>query len=132
MTVQDEFTPIVKNSTIYWIMHSPATDGLSISIDGKVATLSKNGKIYYARIQSPAEATFSLTNRSTNSINYLSETKDIFNQIMLNKNGFNNYYGKLEIKLTNVSSSTNISVDFTANNMNGNILKTLDSWTSSN
>jgi hypothetical protein len=51
---------------------------------------------------------------------------------MLNKNGFNNYYGKLEIKLTNVSSSTNISVDFTANNMNGNILKTLDSWTSSN
>lgn len=132
MTVQDEFTPIVKNSTIYWIMHSPATDGLSISIDGKVATLSKNGKIYYARIQSPAEATFSLTNRSTNSINYLSETKDIFNQIMLNKNGFNNYYGKLEIKLTNISSSTNISVDFTANNMNGNILKTLDSWTSSN
>ncbi len=132
MTVQDEFTPIAKNSTIYWIMHSPATDGLSISIDGKVATLSKNGKIYYARIQSPAEATFSLTNRSTNTINYLSETKDIFNQIMLNKNGFNNYYGKLEIKLTNVSSSTNISVDFTANNMNGNILKTLDSWTSSN
>ena len=132
MTVQDEFAPINKNSTIYWIMHSPATDGLSISIDGKVATLSKNGKKYFARILSPTEATFSLTNRSTNSINYLSETKDIFSQSMLNKNGFNIYYGKLEIKLTNVSNSTNISVSFSANNLNENILKPLESWTSSN
>jgi hypothetical protein len=51
---------------------------------------------------------------------------------MLNKNGFNIYYGKLEIKLTNVSNSTNISVSFSANNLNENILKPLESWTSSN
>ena len=37
-------------------MHSPSTDGLVISSNGKTATMTKNGKTFYAIIQSPSNA----------------------------------------------------------------------------
>lgn len=109
ITVQDEFTPN-KNSTVYWLMHSPATDGLLISANGKIATMTKNGKTFYARIQSPSNAVFEKVDRSTTQINYLSETAPIFSSIMAGRNTPNQWYGKLQIKMTGLSASTPVTV----------------------
>ena len=114
ITIQDEFTPTVNNSTVYWLMHSPATDGLLISSDGKTATMIKNGKTFYAVIQSPSNAVFNKVDRSATQINYLSETSGIFSGIMTGKNTPNQWYGKLQIKLTGLvaASPVTVRVDF--------------------
>jgi hypothetical protein len=114
VSVQDEFIPTIDKSTVYWIMHSPATDGLVISTDGKIATMIKNGKTYYAVIKSPSNAVFEKVDRSTSQVNYLSETASIFSNIMSGKNSINQWYGKLQIKLTGLikSAPITIRVDF--------------------
>jgi hypothetical protein len=110
ITVQDEFTPSITNSTVYWLMHSPATDGLIISANGKTATMTKNGKTFYAIIQSPSTAVFQKIDRSTSQINYLTETAGIFSGIMAGRNSINQWYGKLQIKLTGLPASTPVTV----------------------
>lgn len=99
-------------------MHSPATDGLVISTDGKIATMIKNGKTYYAVIKSPSNAVFEKVDRSTSKVNYLSETASIFSNIMSGKNSINQWYGKLQIKLTGLTKSAPVSirVDFVKTN----------------
>ena len=132
ITVQDEFTPL-KSSTVYWLMHSPSTDGLIISADGKLATMNKNGKTYYARLVAPDNATFQLVNRSETAINYLSETEPIFSSVMNNKNKPNRWYGKLQVKLTGVTSATTIKVDFIkATGVTSGVAVPLNSWTTIN
>ncbi len=134
ITVQDEFTPITTSS-VYWLMHSPATDGAVISTDGKTATLLKNGKTFYARIVSPATATFQKVDRSSSVINYLPETASIFSSIMAGKNTPNQWYGKLQIKLTGLALATpqTIRVDFLSNNAAASTpLVALNNWTTSN
>lgn len=132
ITVQDEFTPL-KNSTVYWLMHSPSTDGLIISADGKLATMNKNGKTYYARLVAPDNATFQLVNRSETAVNYLSETEPIFSSLMSNKNKPNRWYGKLQVKLTGVTSATTIKVDFIkATGVTSGAVVPLNSWTTTN
>jgi hypothetical protein len=119
VSVQDEFVPSIDNSTVYWIMHSPATDGLVISTDGKIATMIKNGKTYYAVIKSPSNAVFEKVDRSTSQVNYLSETASIFSNMMSGKNSINQWYGKLQIKLTGLvkAAPVTIRVDFVKNNL---------------
>ena len=132
ITVQDEFTP-KSSSTVYWLMHSPATDGMIISSDGKTATMAKNGKTFYAVIKSPSSASFVRVDRSTTSINYLTETAPIFSNIMNGKNGINQFYGKLQIKLSGVSGPTNVRVDFVKSATTTTpALTSLSSWTTSN
>ena len=134
ITVQDEFTPVAASS-VYWIMHSPATDGLQISADGKTATLNKNGKIFYAVIAAPATARFEKVDRSETVINYLPESAAAFSSIMSGKNSANKWYGKLQIKLTDVAAGTpaTIRVDFSASvTASFPALKDLVSWTTSN
>lgn len=109
ITVQDEFTPKVT-STVYWLMHSPATDGLMISADGKTATMTKNGKTYYAVISSPANAVFDKVDRSATQINYLSETAPVFSGIMAGANSPNQWYGKLQIKMVGLASLIPVTV----------------------
>lgn len=132
ITLQDEFTPS-KSSTIYWLMQSPATDGLQISPDGKTAMMNKNGKTYYAVIKSPANATFTKVDRSDTKPLYLQETFNIFSSVMANKNTENKWYGKLQIKLTDVAAPTKIRVDFvkSANTTTPNLVD-LNSWTTTN
>lgn len=132
ISVQDEFTP-KNSSTVYWLMHSPATDGMVISSDGKTATMIRNGKTFYAIIKTPSNASFVKVDRSTSSINYLTETAPIFSSIMTGQNGINQFYGKLQIKLSGVSGPTNLRVDFvkslstTTPSFTG-----LSNWTTSN
>ncbi len=132
--VQDEFTPI-STSTVYWLMHSPATDNAQVSSDGKTITLFKNGKTLYGRIASPANATFTVVDRSTTSINYLSETLPIFSSIMSGKNSINTWYGKVQIKLTGLTAGTPVTIrvdlipDLTTSQLP---LRSLDSWTTGN
>ncbi|MBD2723117.1 DUF4962 domain-containing protein [Hymenobacter armeniacus] len=134
VTVQDEFTP-VRGSTVYWLMHSPATDGLLISTDGQTATMTKNGKTYYAVIKAPAGARFTKVDRSTSTINYLPETAPIFAGIMASENTPNQWYGKLQIKLDALAPNvpTTIRVDFVkAATATTPALTALNSWTTSN
>jgi hypothetical protein len=113
LILQDEFTPI-GNGPAYWIMHSPSTDGIVISADGKRATLTKNGKQFHATIQSPSNAVFTVVNRNETGINYLAETAGIFGSVMNGKNSVNRWYGKLQIKLasTTANQPVTIRVDF--------------------
>jgi hypothetical protein len=133
ISVQDEFTP--KNtSTVYWIAQSPATDGLVISNNGKTATLTKNGKTFYAFIKSPDNATFEKIDRSETLINYLPETYQAFSSIMAGKNSINKWYGKLQIKLTCSGQSRSIlRIDFSASSgLSTPDLINLSDWTTSN
>lgn len=133
ITIQDEFTPSNSNTTAYWIMHSPATDGCLISADGKTATMTKNGKVLYAVIKSPSNAQFQLINRSETTINYLSETQPIFNSVMTGKNSINKWYGKLQMKLSGVNGATTIRVDFVKSlSTSTPALTSLSSWTTTN
>jgi hypothetical protein len=134
ITLQDEFITI-RNSTVYWLMHSPATDGLLISSDGKTATMTKNGKIFYAIIKSPSNARFDKVDRSETVINYLPETTSIFSSVMAGKNSINKWYGKLQIKLTDVKvgSENIIRVDFMKNtNISLPDLTGITNWTTTN
>lgn len=134
VTIQDEFIP-KQNGITYWIMHSSAIDGAMLSADGKIAKLTKNGKILYARIISPTNAVFQIVDRSANAINYLPETAVFFQQIMNGFNTPNTWYGKLQIKLNDVKagSANTIRVDF-LNNENTELmpLTALEGWTTTN
>jgi hypothetical protein len=133
ISIQDEFTPIAPNTTAYWIMHSAATDGCAISTDGKTATMTKNGKVLYAVIKSPASAQFQLVNRNETGINYLTETQSIFATGMNGKNGINKWYGKLQIKLTGLNAATSLRVDFVKSlSANTPALTNLSDWTTTN
>ncbi len=134
ITVQDEFAPS-KTSMVYWLMHSPATDGLEISSNGKTATMRKNGKTFYAIIQSPLTAVFEKVDRSLSQINYLTETAPIFSSSMVGKNTPNQWYGKLQIKMTGLatSSPTIIRVDFVRSlSTTATPIIDLNAWTTRN
>jgi hypothetical protein len=97
--------------------------------------MTKNGKTYYARIAAPANASFSLVNRSETAINYLPETAPVFGTIMNGKNSINRWYGKLQIKLTGLAQGTpvTIRVDFVKTaGASVPALAPLDSWTTTN
>jgi hypothetical protein len=134
ISLQDEFTPSTT-STVYWLMHSAATDGAIIAADGKTATMYKNGKTFYARIVSPAGASFSKVDRSPSTINYLTETGAVFTSIMAGKNSSNPFYGKLQVKLTGLAANapTTIRIDFQATAPGTpSPLVPMDGWTTSN
>jgi hypothetical protein len=132
-TIQDEFIPN-KTSTIYWIMHTAAIDGVAISQDGKTATMSRNGKTLYARIVAPEDARFDKVARSNSIINYLNETMPVFSSIMQGKNPTNPYYGKLQIRLGDIPASKvgTIRVDFSRVPLEGMTITPLDNWTTDN
>ncbi len=133
ISIQDEFTPSTPNTTAYWIMHSAATDGCAISGDGKMATMTKNGKVLYAVIKSPANAQFQLVNRNESAINYLTETQPIFGTSMNGKNSINKWYGKLQIKLTGLNAATSIRVDFIKSQSTSTPpVSNLSDWTTTN
>jgi hypothetical protein len=95
----------------------------------------KNGKTFYAIIQSPSNAVFEKVDRSTSQINYLSETAPIFSSIMAGRNTPNQWYGKLQIKMTGLSASTPVTVrvDFVRSlNSTTPTLTALTGWTTSN
>jgi len=96
--LRDEIT-CTKASTIYWFAHTDAN--ISISSDGKTATLTKNGKTLLAQIATPSEAIFTTMNAKP-----LSTSP--------NPSGQNANEGirKLVIKLTK-TTQTNITVFFT-------------------
>lgn len=134
ITVQDDFIP-AQSSTVYWLMHTAATDGITVSTDGKTATMNRNGKTFYATIVSPSAARFEKVNRSPTVINYLNETAPVFNGVMMGKNATNPNYGKLQIKLVDVKpgAATSIRVDFSgASSATVLPLVSLDNWTTSN
>lgn len=131
VTVQDEFTP-KSSSLVYWLMQTNASDGTTISSDGRTATMVRNGKTIYAVLKSPATAVFEKVNRSTSSVLYLNETAPIFSSLMSGKNTNNQYYGKLQIRLLNVSGPATVSVDFTSDPANVSTPVALTNWTTSN
>lgn len=131
VTIQDEFTP-KSSSLVYWLMQSNATDGTTISSDGKTATMTRNGKTIYAVLKSPSNAVFEKVNRSTSSVLYLNETAPIFSSLMSGKNTNNQYYGKLQVRLLNVTGATTVSVDFTTDPSTVSAPVAMNSWNTSN
>ncbi|MBP3413140.1 MAG: heparinase II/III family protein [Oscillospiraceae bacterium] len=89
-----------KSSTVYWFAHTQAS--ISISADGKTATLTRSGKTLQAKIASPSNATFTAM------------AAEPLTPLDPNPNGQKSNAGfrKLAIKLTGVSS-VNLSVVFT-------------------
>lgn len=128
VTIQDEFTPKKSGSTIYWLGHTSQTGSLTLSTDRKVATCLKNGKTTQIRIVSPAGAGFDVVPNSETDINYLNETRSIFSSVMKQKNPINRWYGKLQIKLQNISNPTTITVEITNNNVNNNSSIPINEW----
>jgi len=95
----------------------------------------KNGKTYYAIIQSPTNAVFEKIDRSTSQINYLAETSSIFSGVMTGKNSMNQWYGKLQIKLTGLTAAVpvTIKVDFVkSTSATTQALASLANWTTTN
>ncbi len=86
-------------STIYWFAHTQAS--ISISADGKTATLTQNGKTLLAQIASPDGAKFTQMNATP-----LSTSPNPSGQ------NANEGYRKLVIKLTKATSAS-ITVFFT-------------------
>jgi hypothetical protein len=106
-----------------------------ISANGKTATMTKNGKTFYAIIQSPSNAVFEKIDRSVSQINYLTETAPIFAGIMGGKNTPNQWYGKLQIKMTGLPASESVAVrvDFVRSlSSNTPPLKKITEWTMGN
>jgi len=133
ISIQDEFE-LKGSSTVYWIAHSTATDGLVISSDGKTATMVKNGKTFYAIIKSPVNATFEKIDRSESIINYLPVTYPIFSSIMNGKNTVNKWYGKLQVKLACPGATLmTFRIDFVeSTGASAPTLSKLDNWTTEN
>ena len=128
ITIQDEFTPKKNGSTVYWLGHTPQTGSMTLSNDKKVATCLKSGKSTIIRIVSPADAAFEIVNNTETDINYLDETRPIFSSIMKQKNQINKWYGKLQIKLQNVSDPTTITVEITNNSASNNPSVPINEW----
>ena len=128
ITIQDEFTPKKNGSTVYWLGHTPQTGSMTLSNDKKVATCFKSGKSTIIRIVSPADAAFEIVNNTETDINYLDETRPIFSSIMKQKNQINKWYGKLQIKLQNVSGPTTITVEITNNSASNNPSVPINEW----
>ncbi len=105
-------------STIYWFAHTQAD--ISISSDGKTATLTQNGKKLLAQIASPDNAKFTQMNASP-----LSSSPNPSGQ------NANEGYRKLVIKLTKTSSAS-ITVFFTPVLSDGNTEHPLPTWGISN
>jgi hypothetical protein len=133
ISIQDEFE-LKGSSTVYWIAHSTATDGLVISSDGKTATMVKNGKTFYAIIKSPVNATFEKIDRSESIINYLPVTYPIFSSIMNGKNTVNKWYGKLQVKLACPGATLmTFRIDFVeSTGTSAPTLSKLENWTTEN
>ncbi len=96
--LRDEIT-CSSASTIYWFAHTRAK--ISISDDGKTATLTKNGKTLIAQIASPDNAKFTQMDATP-----LSSSPNPSGQ------NVNEGYRKLVIKLTKTTSAS-ITVFFT-------------------
>ncbi len=135
MTVQDQFTPLNNISTFYWLMHTPNTEGLIITANGKKAVFNKNGKTFQAEIISPSQASFEKVDKSASQILYLKETADIFSSVMAGKNSPNKQFGKLQIKLQGLQTKVPylIRIDFSnGDNMKSSEAIDLNNWTTSN
>lgn len=128
ITIQDEFTPKKEGSTIYWLGHTPQAGSFTLTADKKVATCLKNGKSTLIRIVSPANAEFEIVPNSDTNINYLDETLPIFSSIMKQKNPINRWYGKLQIKLQNISNPTTITVEITNSIVSNNPSIPINEW----
>ncbi len=109
-SIQDEFSPLAASS-LYWIMQTTANVSINPS-NKKMAKLTIGTNSVYAIIKSPDTAQFEYVPSSTGFVNYLTETKPIFSTIMIGKDQTNGGYGKLQFKLTGVTASTTIRVDF--------------------
>jgi hypothetical protein len=133
ITLRDEFIT-KRNSTVYWLAQSPATDSLEISPDGKKAVMTRNGKKFYAFIRSPENAVFIKADRSGTEIGYLPETQPVFSSVMTGKNSINKWYGKLMIRLTaKAGEMTVISIDFSpSGDISAPDVSKLGSWTTTN
>ncbi|MBP3413033.1 MAG: heparinase II/III family protein, partial [Oscillospiraceae bacterium] len=105
-------------STIYWFAHTQAN--ISISSDGKTATLTQNGKTLLAQIASPDEAKFTKMNAKP-----LSTSPNPSGQ------NANEGYRKLVIKLTGTSKAS-ITVFFTPILSESDKNKSLNTWGISN
>ncbi len=101
-------------STIYWFAHTQAN--ISISSDGKTATLTQNGKTLIAQIASPDGAKFTQMNAKP-----LSTSPNPSGQ------NANEGYRKLVIKLTKTTSAS-ITVFFTPVLSTGNTDQSLPCW----
>ena len=97
--LRDEIT-CKSASTLYWFAHTQAS--ISISPDGKTATLTQGGKTLLAQIASPSNATFTT----------MAATPLIPLNPSPNGQKSNTAYRKLTIQLKNVTS-TQLSVIFT-------------------
>ena len=58
----------------------------------------------------------------------MDETRPIFSSIMKQKNQINKWYGKLQIKLQNVSGPTTITVEITNNSASNNPSVPINEW----
>ncbi len=105
-------------STIYWFAHTQAN--ISISSDGKTATLTQNGKTLLAQIASPDDAKFTKMNATP-----LSSSPNPSGQ------NANDGYRKLVIKLTNATKAS-ITVFFTPILEESDKNKSLNTWGISN
>jgi hypothetical protein len=116
-------------------MHTPNTEGLIITANGKKAVFNKNGKTFQAEIISPSQASFEKVDKSASQILYLKETADIFSSVMAGKNSPNKQFGKLQIKLQGLQTKVPylIRIDFSnGDNMKSSEAIDLNNWTTSN
>jgi len=131
ITIQDELTP-KNSSTVYWIAHTPLAQFITLSSDKKSAVCDRNGKKIYLSLSSSHNAEFEIVLRNETDINYLDETKPIFGGIMKGKNPINKWYGKLQIKLTNVSQPATICVKISTSQIDNSNYTLMDQWSTSN
>ncbi len=121
--LQDEIT-VSKTSELYWFAHTEAE--ISISADGKTATLTKNGKTLIAQLTSPSNAKFTVMD-----CEYLSTSPDAeaYNTSGLEEKSRDGIQ-KLTVHLTSLkkNSTTKISVVFTPIAEEGDADKTLPSY----
>jgi hypothetical protein len=76
-----------------------------------------------------------VVNRTTSAINYLEETAPVFSAIMAGKNGINQWYGKVQIKMTGLQAGapTTLRVDFSGSPTDDTTpVSALDNWTTTN
>lgn len=109
--VQDEFTLRNPGSTVYWLMHTSAIPGYSVAPDKRSVTLTQEGRQVVFRILSPSSATFEVVPPSDTDILFLDETRPIFSDRIGTLNQVNKGFGKLQIRLSDLSGPQTICVE---------------------
>jgi hypothetical protein len=112
--IQDEIKAL-QGSEIYWFAHTQAA--IQLSNDGKMATLTQEGKTMNVEIVSPAEAKFEVL-----------AAELLPTSIQSVGNNKNEGFRKLSIHLKNVSQTTIAVVIKEVNNKSKNKVKPLSSW----